>query len=172
MASDAFLVLTDEHGNVLPGETQDRYFGAQKFKAVEIASFSFGIHNTTTIRSGSSGAGSSRAQFTDLTISKVVDSVSVYLLNDAGSGTLLRQMDLYVRRAGGGQTSPYFLKYSFKPVYVTDIQWSYGGDANVAESVTFAYGALQISYTRTNADGTSGPVSSGAWDQITETNRF
>ena len=41
-----------------------------------------------------------------------------------------------------------------------------------AESVTFAYGALQISYTRTNADGTSGPVSSGAWNQITETNRF
>lgn len=169
MAHNLFLVLIDQHGSALPGETQDQYFA--KFKAIEIASFSFGIHNTATIGSGSGGPGAGKVQFMQLAVSKMVDSVSPDLLNEVANGTHLRQADLYVRKAGSNQDSPYFLKYSFRLVYVTDIQWS-GADSSVTEEVTFSYGALQISYTPTTATGSTGAISSGGWNQVSNNGNF
>ena len=178
MAIDAFLVLTDIHGNVLPGETQDQYFSQRQFKATELSVYSFGIHNSTIIGSGSGGNGSGKAAFTDFKITKVVDSISSALLQYVGGGagySHLKQLDLYLRKVGspGSTNNAGFLKYSFQLVYVTDVEWSGGaGDDSVKENVTFAYGALQITYTAQLPSGQPGKTYIGQWDVTTNGNDF
>jgi type VI secretion system secreted protein Hcp len=179
MAIDAFLVLTPESGPVLPGETRDQYFSQSQFKATELSAYSFGIHNSTTIGSGSGGNGAGKAQFTDFKVTKVVDSISSDLLQyvgGAGGYSHLKQLDLYLRKSGGAPGSTNnagFLKYSFKLVYVTDVEWSGGaGDESVKEDVTFAYGALQIIYTAQLPSGQLGKTYIGQWDATTNGNDF
>ena len=59
----------------------------------------------------------------------MVDSVSAALLQYAGGGppfSHLKQVDLYLRQPGGDPHGPGYLRYSFKLVYVTDLEWSAG----------------------------------------------
>lgn len=175
MAYDAFLVFTTASGQPpLQGETQDEQFRAKN--AVEIRSFSFGIHNTISIGSATGGAGAGKAQFMELTISKAVDRVSPNLLQYVGSGNHFTQMDLYLRKAGGGGASKsgaVFLQYSFKLVSVSNVEWSGGtGDETVKEDVTFLYGALQVKYTSQKASGQQGSTYTGTWNQVKNDSNF
>ena len=176
MAIDAFLVFTTQ-GNQLPleGETQDKQFSAKN--AIEISAYSLGIHNTTTVGSAAGGAGAGKAQFSDFQITKLVDKLSPTLLQYAGSGIHLQQLDLYLRKAGetGGKSPAglVFMQFSFKLVYVTDIQWSGGsGDDRVKEDVTFAYGALQVHYTPQSSTGQQGTAVTGGWNRVTNSDNF
>lgn len=167
MAFDAFLVFTTGSGQLpLEGETQDKQFSAQK--AIAIDSFSFGIHNTVNIGSATGGAGAGKAQFSQFKITKAVDRTSPNLLLYAGRGAHIQQVDLYLRKAGGGKASgAVFLQYSFKLVAVADVQWSgASGDDTVKEEVTFEYGALQVKYTSQAPNGGTGSTYTGGWNRI------
>ena len=177
MAIDAFLVFTTQSNQLpLKGETQDKQFSAKN--AIEISAYSLGIHNTTTVGSAADGAGAGKAQFSDFQITKLVDKLSPTLLQYAGSGIHLQQLDLYLRKAGGvGGKSPdgglVFLQFSFKLVFVTDIQWSGGtGDDAAKEDVTFAYGALQVQYSPQSITGQKGTAVTGGWNRVTNSNNF
>lgn len=173
MAFDAFVVFTTQSGQPpLVGETQDAQFHAKG--AIEITSFSFGIHNTLSIGSASGGAGAGKAQLMELKISKVVDRVSPSLLQYVGSGAHFAQMDLYLRKAGGGsKTGLVFLQYSFKLVSVSNVEWSGGtGEDTVKEDVSFVYGALQIKYTSQKASGQAGDTYTGTWNQVKNNSSF
>jgi len=169
VAGDAFLVFTTGGNNPpLKGETQDKQFKSKA--AVAVTSYSFGIHNTTTIGSASGGAGAGKAQFSEFKIEKVVDSVSPYLLHYVGGGLKIPLMDLYVRKAGS--TSLGYLRYRFKLAFVTDVEWTGGaGDESVRESVTFAFGALQIMYSLSGATGAKDTLT-GAWSRVKNNNSF
>lgn len=172
MAFDAFLVFTTEAGQpTLQGETQDAQFGPKH--AVEIKSFSLGISNTINIGSQSSGARAGKAQLHEFKISKLIDKVSPTLLQLAGSGGHISQMDLYLRKAGGsnggnvGSSGVVFLQYTFKLVYVATIDWSGDeGDETPKEDVTFKYGALEIQFTGQKTNGQKGTTTTGAWNQV------
>jgi type VI secretion system secreted protein Hcp len=168
MAFDAFLVFTTESGQpTLQGETQDAQFKSKH--AVEIKSFSLGISNTINIGSQSSGAGAGKAQLHEFTISKAIDKLSPTLLQLAGSGGHISQMDLYLRKAGGGgpKGGLVFLQYTFKLVFVATIDWSgSAGDEAPKEDVTFKYGALEIQFTGQKANGQKGTTTTGAWNQV------
>lgn len=174
MAIDAFLVFTtDSSKPPLEGETQDKQFKSKA--AVEVASYSFGIHNTTTIGSESggagAGAGAGKAKFSEFKIEKVVDSVSPNLLHYVGGGLRIPRMELYLRKVGG--TRLVYLQYSFKLAYVTDVEWTGGaGEDGVRESVTFAFGALQVTYKLSDATGATKGTLTGAWDQVKNNNGF
>ncbi len=170
MAIDAFLAFTTDSGKPpLEGETQDQQFKSKA--AVEVASYSFGIHNTTTIGAMSSGAGAGKAKFSEFKIEKVVDSVSPNLLHYAGGGLKIPRMELYLRKAGG--TRLVYLQYSFKLAYVTDVEWTgSAGEDGVRESVTFAFGALQLTYKLSDATGATKGTLTGAWDQVKNNNGF
>ncbi len=168
MAFDAFLVFTTGPGQpILQGETQDAQFGPKH--AVEIKSFSLGISNTINIGSQSSGAGAAKAQLHEFTVSKAIDKVSPTLLQLAGSGGHISQMDLYLRKADGGTKGGLvFLQYTFKLVYVATIDWSGDeGDEVPKEDVTFKYGALEIQFTGQKTNGQKGSTTTGKWNQVT-----
>lgn len=164
MAFDAFLVITTASGQPpLMGETRDAQFSAKN--AIQIEAFSFGIHNTVSIGSATGGAGAGKARFSEFKITKAVDRASPNLLLYAGRGAHITQLDLYLRKADGGQqgADAVFLQYSFKLVAVSTIDWSgSAGDDTVKEEVTFEYGALQITYQPDQ----KGATSSGSWDVV------
>lgn len=175
MAYDAFLVFTTSGGQPpLQGETQDTQFSAKH--AIEIISFSLGIHNTVAIGSATSGARAGKAQFSDFKITKAVDRASPTLLLYAGTGAHIAQADLYLRKAGGSAAKGQrlvFLQYSFKLVYVSDIEWSGSeGDEAIHEDVTFSYGALQVKYVSQGPNGQAGATYTDAWNQVKNNNSF
>jgi type VI secretion system secreted protein Hcp len=173
MAIDAFLVFTTAGGQPpLEGETQDKEFSAKH--AVEVLSFSLGIHNTITVGSASSGVGAGKAQLNDFKITKLVDRASPTLLLYAGNGSHIAQVDLYLRKSGGPSGKGLvFLQYSFKLVVVSDIEWNGDrGEDAVREDVTFTYGALQVKYVSQAPNGQAGTTFTGAWNRVKNNSSF
>ena len=83
-------------------------------------------------------------------------------------------MTLVLRRTGGDAPragAPY-LVFSFGTVFCTKIDCAGPGDEGPEESITFAYGALDIAYFQQKADGGLEPPKSAAWNQLTNKAEF
>lgn len=173
MAMDSFLYFPSAAkaaaGDIqVKGESQDPEYTGKN--AIELQEFSFGMENSTTIGSATSGAGAGKAKFDDFTIQKTVDSATPSLLSACGSGANFPSMVLEVRKAGGtsGGKPQAYLQYTFQTVFVTKIDWSGGpGTDAPMESVTFAYGAMKVQYSPQSATGALGNPQSAAWSQLT-----
>jgi type VI secretion system secreted protein Hcp len=158
MAFDAFLKI--QTPDVAGESTDSKHTGE-----IEISSFSFGAHNTTTIGSATGGAGAGKVTFSSFSIMKKTDKTSPLLFQANASGTHYQKCVVTLRKAGG--TPVEYLKYTFGTVFVESIQWSgsTGGDDTPTESVSFVYGQLQIDYQPQGADGKAvGGAIHGGWD--------
>jgi type VI secretion system secreted protein Hcp len=71
---------------------------------------------------------------------------------------------LVLNKAGGDKSISY-LKYDFTEVFVESIQWSgsSGGDDTPAESVSLAFGSVNVTYTPQKPDGTPGSAIIAGW---------
>lgn len=173
MAIDAFLQLSQPSGgsitipaSAITGESQDPNHTGW----IELQSFQFGVDNATTIGSASSGAGAGKAKFQQFQISKPVDATSPALYTMAAAGIHMPTVTLGIRKSGGTATPKDFLIFTFKMVFVTDITWAdSAGDETTGESVSFAFGALQISYAKQDSTGALGTPSTAAWSVVTNT---
>ena len=68
-----------------------------------------------------------------------------------------------------GETPVEYLKYKFGTVFVESVQWSgsSGGDDTPTESVSFAFGKMQIDYQPQGQDGKPlGGAVHGGWDAV------
>jgi type VI secretion system secreted protein Hcp len=174
-AFDAFLVFTNVANStpVVKGESQDQYFGP--LNGIEISEFSFGIQNPVSIGSATTGAGAGKATFGTLTIKKTVDSASPSLFSALGTGGHFNTVTLFIRKAGGsaGSSGAGYLKYTFKLVFVSSINWSgSSGDDVPTETVTFAYGAMQIAYQKQTPDGKLAAPVIQTWNQLSNSDAF
>jgi type VI secretion system secreted protein Hcp len=126
----------------------------------EVKDWSFGVENPTTIGSATGGAGAGKVKFNEFTITKISDSSTPTFFKNLAAGTHYSQVILHVRKAGGDTTSGKspgaFLEYKFGTVFTTKINWKPGNDEGPAESITFAYGALEIAYQNQEDGGTAG----------------
>ena len=75
---------------------------------------------------------------------------------------------LYIRKAGVGTD---YLIYKFKLVFINNIKWTgSSGDDLPQETLSIAYGAMQVSYTPQSSTGVpSGKALLGTWNQVTNT---
>ncbi len=161
MAYDAFMYL-DGGAPTCKGETQD---DAYKTKgAFEIYSFSWGASNPTTIGSGTAGSGAGKVSISSFNIMKRSDSASPGLFLNCAKGQHFDAAHVVLRKAGG--TALEYLTYDFEEVFVESIQWSgsSGGDDTPTESVSFAFGKVDIKYTPQGAKGTPGKTIPASWD--------
>jgi type VI secretion system secreted protein Hcp len=177
MPVDAFIMFTPAPGsNMLKpeGETTDTTFS--KKKAFEIKDFSFGVENKATIGSGTSGGGGGKIQFNEFTIKKTVDQASTDFFKNCCAGAHYGVVTIACRKAGGGgaqATGKPYLVFNFGTVFTTKIDWSGPGDEGPEESITFAYGAIQIDYWVQAKDGTmSSKPKEQMWSQLTNTGVF
>ena len=121
---------------------------------IDILSFSWGVSQTAVYGPGASGkeAKAGRADFSNLTIMKVLDKTSVFLMDHCASGDILKEVYiLYDKPVGDGQQD-YFRIY-LKDALITSVQLS-GSNENPTESVSFAFQAVEEAYRAETDTGT------------------
>ena len=174
MAVDIFLVIRSNPQNpqLSDDPTTDSYFSSTFPGAVvfEVSDFDFDVQNAISIGSATGGAGAGKATLGQLVIHRTVDKLSPALLSVSATGEHFVAIQLYLRHpnpAAGGAVPAPFLAYEFQTVSISKIEWSAGAGADLAEEVTFVYGALAVAFQAANPDGTlAGPPVKSAWSQI------
>jgi type VI secretion system secreted protein Hcp len=134
---------------------------------IDILSFSWGVSQTSTYGTGASGKESKagRADFSNLSIMKVLDASSPLLNECCASGTITDKVYIvYDKPVGKGATvqADYFRIY-LKDALVTSVQIS-GSSENPTESVSFAFQAVEIAYKAEQDDGTLAAAVPKGWD--------
>ena len=170
MAVDAFIKF---NGNkiVISGESQDTVLSGTKGWSA-LKSVTFSTEHPASIGTASLGAGGGKVQFNDFTITKFVDIASPMLFLSLCSGDSIKDAQIVMRKAVGGtgtSGATGYLIYDFYLLFVTKIETSLEeeGEAPV-ETVTFAYGATQISYQKQKLTGDmDGSPLIKSWSRIT-----
>jgi type VI secretion system secreted protein Hcp len=160
MAFDTFLEIKD-----VPGESTAK---GQEGK-IEIYSFSWGASNPITIGSGTSGVSAGKASVSSFNVMKKTDKASAKLFAACTKGDHYDSMKVIMRKATGAGGQDAFLTYTFTTVFVESIQWSgsTGGDDTPTESVSFAFGKVEIEYKAQGKDGKLKVDGQASWDVTT-----
>ena len=142
MAVNAYLYIDGVEG---PSTSKENH--------IDILSFSWGVSQTSTYGAGASGkeAKAGRADFSNLTIMKVLDKTSPFLVDHCASGDILDEVYILYDKPAGDKQDDYFRIY-LKDALITNVQLS-GSDANPTESVSFAFQAVEIAYRPEKDDG-------------------
>src|SRR5579863_8727292 len=121
---------------------------------IDILSFSWGVSQTSTYGAGASGkeAKAGRANFSDLTIMKVLDATSPLLCDHCASGNILAKVYILYDKPVGDKQADYFRIY-LGDALITSQQLS-GSSENPTESVSFAFQQVEVAYKAENDDGT------------------
>jgi type VI secretion system secreted protein Hcp len=120
---------------------------------IDVLSFSWGVSQTSTYGPGQSGkeAKAGRADFSNLTIMKVLDKTSPLLCDHCASGDILTGVYLIYDKPVGDKQDDYFRVY-LKDALITSVQLS-GTNENPSEAVSFAFQAVEIAYRPETDDG-------------------
>jgi type VI secretion system secreted protein Hcp len=120
---------------------------------IDILSFSWGVNQTSTYGPGQSGkeAKAGRADFSTLTIMKVLDKTSPFLFDHCASGDILDEVYILYDKPVGDKQDDYFRIY-LKDALITSVQLS-GNHENPTESVSFAFQAVEVAYRPEKDDG-------------------
>lgn len=170
MAFDTFLKFggsVDAAGSPdLPGEST----AAGHEGEIEIYSFSWGASNPVTVGSGATGLSGGKVSISSFNVMKKTELSSAKLFNACATGQHFPKAFVVMRKAGGDGGQATFLTYSFEDVMVESIQWSgsTGGDDSPTESVSFAFGKVEITYyTQDDDTGAMTPKGMASWDLTT-----
>ncbi len=118
-----------------------------KVGSIEVSSFSFGVSTKLSDAGGLVG----RRQHQPITIVREVDSASPNLFSAASGASVLGTVTLTVAPPGGefGDSVVITLSHAI----VAADSWSGPGDEAPSESLTLAYSAIAIKYTKVVATG-------------------
>jgi len=120
---------------------------------IDVLSFSWGVSQHSTYGVGASGkeAKAGRADFSNLTIMKVLDKTSPLLCDHCASGDILKEVYILYDKPVGDKQADYFRIY-LKDALITSVQLS-GSNENPTESVSFAFQAEEVAYKPEKDDG-------------------
>jgi len=135
MAVNAYLVIDS-----IPGPS------TSKTNAIDILSFSFGASNTAVLGAGSSGgeARAGRADFSNLSVMKVLDKTSPLLFDSCVNGVFLKKVEILYDKPVGNTPTDYFT-ILLDDALITSVSLS-GSNENPMESVSFAFSKVKVSY--------------------------
>ena len=147
MAVNAYLVIDSIDGP-----------STSRTNAIDCLSFSFGASQTTTYGVGASGMESKagRADFSNLSIMKVLDKTSPLLFGACIAATVLKKVVLYYDKTiGSGNSAKQadYFKVTIQDAIVSSQQLS-GSSENPTESISFAFNAVEVAYAAQKTDGT------------------
>jgi type VI secretion system secreted protein Hcp len=157
MAYDAFLKLEG-----IAGESQKK----DHIGEIQIDNFSLGASNPTTVTQGS-GLGASKVALADFAVMKPTDKASPILFLKCCSGQHFPTASVALQKATGGPTGEVYLRYDFKKVFVSSIQWA--GNNGVSdtplESISFSFEEMKITYKPQGSDGSLKSQVIAGWNQ-------
>ena len=124
-----------------------------KTNHIDIISFTWGVRQATTFGKGASGkkAKIGRSSFTDVTIDKVSDKTTPYLIDHCATGNILKEVYLLWDKPVGDKQQDYFRIY-LKDALITGVEIGGTGEFPT-ESVSIAFQALEIDYKPEKDDG-------------------
>ena len=167
MAFDTFMYFDPATG--VEGETTDSVYAAKK--GIEIYSFSWGASNPTTVSSGATGLSAGKVSISSFNVMKKTEASSAGLFTACCNGQHFAKLVVDMRRASGPSGKQMvFLTYTFTDVMVESIQWSgsAGGDETPTESVSFAFGKVDVSYQQMDDKGEKkGGAKTASWNLTT-----
>ena len=131
---------------------------------IDVLSFSWGVSQTSTYGAGASGkeAKAGRADFSNLSIMKVLDKTTALLCDHCASGNILPKVYIVYDKPVGDSQQDYFRVWC-KDALITSVQLS-GSNENPTESVSFAYQAVEVAYKAEKDDGTLDAAISKGYD--------
>jgi len=132
----------------LTGESNEQGFVG----AMELESMQWGVARSST----------KGPAFSEMTVSKRLDSASPALMLRAAAGTVIPNARVSLRRVIEDRPEVY-LRYCLTGVRVTGVSQSTGGD-RPSESLSLSYATIIQRYAKGNADGTLGTVFSAGWN--------
>ncbi|MGZ8376721.1 MAG: Hcp family type VI secretion system effector [Gemmatirosa sp.] len=161
MAFDTFLEIKGVEGESTASGME---------KKIEIFSFSWGASNPTTVGSGSGGLSAGKVSVSAFNAMKKTEKSSADLFQACATGKHFDTATVTMRKAGGDAGQKAFLIYKFEDVMVESIQWSgsTGGDDTPTESISIAFGKVEIEYWGQNPKkGDVKPMGQAAWNITT-----
>ena len=141
MAPDIFAKIGDIKGESLDDKHKDQ---------IEILSWSWGVSNSGSIAVGT-GAGAGKANFSDLSFTHKLDKASPVLMARCAAGTHLKEATITHRKAGKGQQE--FLIIKLSDVLITAVSDGDSDGDSPVESVSLAFGKVDLEYRPQKADG-------------------
>jgi type VI secretion system secreted protein Hcp len=123
---------------------------------IDVLSFSWGVSQTAVYGAGASGkeAKAGRADFSNLTIMKVLDATTPLLCDHCATGNILAKVYIVYDKPVGDAQADYF-RIWIKDALITSVQLS-GSNENPMESVSFAFQGVEIAYKPEADDGSLG----------------
>ncbi len=121
---------------------------------IDVLSFSWGVSQTAVYGAGASGkeAKAGRADFSNLSIMKVLDKTTPLLCDHCATGNILPKVYILYDKPVGDKQQAYF-RIWVKDALITSVQLS-GSSENPTESVSFAFQGVEIAYAPEKDDGT------------------
>jgi type VI secretion system Hcp family effector len=120
---------------------------------IDVLAFSWSVSNTFTGSHGG-GGGAGKANFQDLSVTKLIDKASPLLAKACATGQHIQTVILNLNRPGGPKGAPY-MQYKLDDVFVTSVSHGGSGDNKPTENVSFAYGSIKQTYTTADGSETS-----------------
>lgn len=132
-------------------------------KQIELDSFSWAFHNSSTPHGAGRGAG--RVEAHGITCTKKVDKASPKLFKAITTGEHFKDAILTALKAGGAKNVA-FIKLEFDQLFLVDLNESgSNGDGDIPrESLNFQFGKVTVTYNEQKADGTTGPATVASYD--------
>ncbi len=177
MAVDIYMTLYDTVGREVPYPDPstvtltDGVTGKAIKYPTQLTSFSDDIEQTFTIGAQSS---SGKVTFNPLSITFPVNGLAPILFEACAAGNRYGEVRILFRKTAGTleMGTPY-LEYGLKIVIVKTVAWSANnGDEAVTMTVTFEYGAMEVSYAPTTVAGTQGPYNTTAWSVVSNSDQY
>ena len=121
---------------------------------IDVLSFSWGVSQTSTYGAGASGkeAKAGRADFSNLSIMKVLDKTTPILCDHCATGDILKKVYILYDKPVADHQQAYF-RIWLKDALITSVQLS-GSNENPTESLSFAFQGVEIAYSPEKDDGT------------------
>ncbi len=132
---------------------------------IEILSWTWGVHNESSLGGGGSGKG--KAQAGNMVITHTYDKASPILAKKCAQGVHFKDAVLTARKSGEGQKD--FLKVTMKEVFITAVTPSAGADGDITELVSMSYAQIDFAYKAQDDKGGLGGEVKFGWNIKTTT---
>ena len=135
---------------------------------IEVSSYNHGVSQPVSDASFTGGMTGGRADFQDISISKVLDKASPLLNIACCKGTHIPEITFEICLATGDKHV--FMRYVFTDSVITSISAgaaSGGMESRPSETVTIAYSKIKWEYTPIDATGAPGSPDDKTWNLAT-----
>ena len=140
----------------IEGESTDAHHRGE----IDLTGWTWGLTDPAS-GGASGGAGPAKLAIRDIAIQKPMDLASPLLIAFAAEGRRIASGTITNRRASGGE----FLVVRLSDIAVTSVGETATHEANhVVETVTLAFGKIELDYRPTLVNGTLGPQKTFRWD--------